>query len=216
MSVNAGHSGSDTARMTLHGGTVRTLTLVAAGAAITATVMMTTRPAMASSTQAAASQAAGDSVTIAPAADPNTTVTFTVSVGALSLSAPATSDLGGGNPGTTISGVVSPVVVTDDRALLSATWTATAAESAFTTGGSTAAETIPAADATYAPGTITTTGTITATGSTITLANAPATVVAGSAGVGDNSASWSAGVSVAVPAGAVGGPYTGTLTQSVS
>jgi hypothetical protein len=58
------------------------------------------------------------------AADPNTTVT----VGALSLTAPASVDLGSGAPGTTISsplGGATPgdsVLVTDNRALLSASW----------------------------------------------------------------------------------------------
>lgn len=57
---------------------------------------------------------------------PDTTVTFTVTVGELSLTAPSTADLGSGAPGTTITGALGPVTVTDDRALLSAAWTATA------------------------------------------------------------------------------------------
>jgi len=205
----------DAARMSMHGGKVHIYSVLAAGVAITAATVMAAGPAMASSTQSG-SQATGNSVTSSPAGDPDTTLTFTVNVGALSLTAPATADLGSGDPGTTISGVVTPVVVTDDRALLTASWTATASESDWTTGGATLAETIPAADATYTPGTITTTGTITTAGTPITLANAPAPVVVGSAGVGNNTATWDAGIAVAVPAGAVGGPYTGTLSQSVS
>ena len=42
------------------------------------------------------------------------------------------------------------------------------------------------------------------------------TVVAGTAGVGDNGATWDPTISVAVPAGAVAGDYVGTLTQSVT
>ncbi len=132
------------------------------------------------------------------------------------MTAPATADLGSGAPGTTISGPLGAVVVTDDRALLAAAWTATASSTAFTTGGGTPSETIPASAATYTPGTPFTTGTITVTPTTVTLSGGAQTVVAGTAGVGDNTATWNPAVAVAVPAAAVGGLYTGTLTQSVS
>jgi hypothetical protein len=150
--------------------------------------------------------------------DPDTTVTFTVTTGALSMTAPDSADLGSGGPGDTVTGQIGNITVTDDRALLSAAWTVTAAETDWTTGTSTAAETIPAADATYDSGTPTTTGTITATGTggPIALSNGAQTVVTGTAGVGDNTATWDPTVAVAIPAAAVGGPYTGTLTHSVS
>ncbi len=150
------------------------------------------------------------------AGDPDTTVTFTVTSGELSMTAPASVNLGSGAPGTTITGAVGAVTVTDDRALLSASWTTTASSSDWTTGGATGPETIPATDVGYTPGSITTTGTITATGTPITLSSTAATVVTGTAGVGDNTASWNPNLAVAVPAAAVGGAYTGTLTQSVS
>jgi hypothetical protein len=148
--------------------------------------------------------------------DPDTTVTFTVTTGELSMSAPVSVDLGSGAPGTTINGNVGAVAVTDDRALLSASWTTTAAASDWTTGGGTPAETIPATDVGYDPGSITTTGTITATGTPITLSGTATPVVDGTDGVGDNTASWDPALAVAVPAAAVGGVYTATLTQSVS
>ena len=98
--------------------------------------------------------------------DPDTTVTFTVTVGLLSMTAPASANLatGTGAPGTTISGALGNMVVTDDRALLTAAWTVDAAETdwALVGGGGTTAEIIPAGDATYNPGDITTTGVITA------------------------------------------------------
>ncbi|GAA1261466.1 hypothetical protein GCM10009665_58990 [Kitasatospora nipponensis] len=146
------------------------------------------------------------------AADPSTTVTFTVTSGALSLSVPASANLGSGAPGTAISAPIGPVTVTDDRALLSASWTVTAAETDFANGAST----IPATKATYSTGTVTTTGTITITTTAVTLSNAAQAVVTGSAGVGDNTASWDPTVAVNVPVGAIGGTYTGTLTQSVA
>jgi hypothetical protein len=104
------------------------------------------------------------------------------------------------------------MTVTDDRALLSASWTVTVAQTDFANG----AQTIPATDASYQPGTITTTGTITVTPTNLTLANTAQSAVTGSDGVGDNTASWDPSVGVAVPASAVAGVYTGTLTHSVS
>ena len=101
------------------------------------------------------------------AGDPDTTVTFTVSSGALSMTAPATVDLGTNAPGTTISGSLGTVTVTDDRALLAAAWTVVASSSDWTTGAGTLAETIPAGDVGYDAGSITTTGTITATGTPV-------------------------------------------------
>ena len=86
-------------------------------------------------------------------------------------------DLGSGAPGTTISGALGPVTLTDDRALLSASWTVEASASDFTTGGGTPAETIPAIDVSYDPGSITTTGTITATGTPVTLSGTAQPVV---------------------------------------
>jgi hypothetical protein len=148
--------------------------------------------------------------------DPNTTMTFTVTVGGLTMTAPGAANIGSGAPGTTITGSLGTVTVTDARALIAASWTATASSTNFTTGGGSPAETIPATDANYNPGPITTTGTITATGSDITLSNAAQTVVSGTAGSGDNTASWDPTIAVAVPATAVGGLYTATLTQSVS
>jgi hypothetical protein len=161
-------------------------------------------------TAAAALQAGGPAG--AGPGDPATTITFTVTSGALSLSVPVSASLGSGAPGTLISAPIGPCTVTDNRALLSASWTVTAAETDFANGAST----IPATDATYAPGSVTTTGVITVTTTNITLSNSPQTVLTGSGGVGDNTASWNPSVAVSVPASAVGGTYTGTLTQSVS
>jgi hypothetical protein len=151
-----------------------------------------------------------------PGPPENTTVIFTVSSGALSLTAPASVNLGTNAPGTTLAGTLGTVTVTDNRALLAAAWTAVASSTSWTTGGGTPAETIPAGDVGYDPGSIATTGTITATGTPITLSGTLAPVVTGTNGVGDNTATWNPAISVAVPASAVGGTYTGTVTQSVS
>jgi hypothetical protein len=149
------------------------------------------------------------------AGDPDTTVTFEVSTGDLSMTAPDSVNLGGGAPGSTITGGLGDVAVTDDRALLDASWTVNVSASNWSTGGGTLNERIPAGDVGYDPGTITPTGTITVTGTPVTLSNGGTNVVAGTDGVGNNAASWDPAISVAVPATAVGGTYSGIITQSV-
>jgi hypothetical protein len=148
--------------------------------------------------------------------DPDTTVTFTVTATNLTMTAPTSANLGSGAPGGTISGPLGAVTVTDDRALLGATWTTTASATNWTTGTHTGAETIPATDVGYDPGTITTTPTAgLATGTAITLSGA-ATPVVSLATDGNSVATWDPTLSVAVPVNAVGGLYTGVLTQSVA
>jgi hypothetical protein len=147
-----------------------------------------------------------------------TTATFTVNAGALTITAPSTAVLGSGAPGTTIGPTaLGTVTVTDSRALLVATWTATVSSTTFVTGGASAAETIPASDATYTTGIVTPTGVIVATPiPTVTLSGTAQTVVAGTVGVGNNSATWHPTVAIAVPASAVTGLYTGTISHSVA
>ncbi|MFE2106690.1 hypothetical protein ACFXAF_12595 [Kitasatospora sp. NPDC059463] len=144
--------------------------------------------------------------------DPSTTLTFIVTSGALTMTVPVSAALGSGAPGTTVSAPIGPVNVVDARALLSASWTVTASVTDFTNGPST----VPASRATYTPGTVTTTGTITVTPTSVTLSNSAQTVVTGTSGVGDNTATWNPTVAVDLPASAVGGIYTGTLTHSVA
>jgi hypothetical protein len=168
-----------------------------------------TAPAATPPTAAAGTTAGGD---------PDTTVTFSVNVGGLTMTAPTSADLGSGNPGGTISGNLNGnVVVTDVRATLGGTWVATASSTAWTTGAGTPDETIPASDATYAPGTIAVTGTSSAAtgGHIITLSGSPQNVVTATV-TGNNTASWDPTITVAVPDAAVGGAYTATLTQSVA
>lgn len=161
------------------------------------------------------STAASAAVT-APTPPVDTTVTFAVTSGLLTLSAPGSTFLGTGLPGSTVTGNIGQLTVTDDRALLTATWTVSASMTDFTTGSGATLATIPATDADYDPGQIRTTGTITATGSVITLSGTAQTVVTGSAGRGNNTASWNPVMGVDIPADAAGGTYTATLTHSVA
>jgi hypothetical protein len=145
-------------------------------------------------------------------ADPSTTITFTVTSGALTMSAPVSASLGSGAPATSVSAPIGQCTVTDARALASAAWDVFASETDFANG----VNTITAGNSEYNPGTITTTGTITVTGIPVTLSATAQRVIDGSAGVGNNTASWNPTVLVDIPPSAVGGLYTGTLTQSVS
>ncbi|HUN37853.1 MAG TPA: hypothetical protein VMU95_38175 [Trebonia sp.] len=193
------------------------LTITAVASCATAAVLG--QGSSAHATVMARSAAAHSARPAAGGAGPSatTTMTFAVTVGALSITAPTSATLGAGNPGTTIGPTpLGPVSVTDNRAALNAGWTVTAASTDFTTGGSTSPETIAASNVTYTPGPITTTGTVTSTPSTITLSGSPQTVVTATGIVGDDTASWNPNMSVAVPANAVGGTYTATLTHSVS
>jgi hypothetical protein len=158
----------------------------------------------------------------ADAVDDTTTTTFTVSAGALGIATPAAAALGAGAPGDPITAQLGSVVVTDARAELAPTWAATVASSAFTTGGETASETIGNALVEYWSGpAVSTTGSGTtfvpgqvAAGNKVTLA-ASRPAFALTAGVGNNSATWNPTLIVNVPATAVGGDYTGTVTHSV-
>jgi len=154
----------------------------------------------------------------------DSTVTFSVTTGALTVAVPTSAALGAAAPGAPISAQLGPVTVTDARALLAPTWAATVTSTAFTTGTATGPETIPTTDVSYWSGP--TTATVPATGETfvpgqLTAAAAVAlsatpTAMSLTAGVGNNSATWNPTLMVAPPAGAVGGAYSGVVTHSVA
>jgi hypothetical protein len=158
----------------------------------------------------------------ASAAPGDTIVTFTVNAaGGLTVTVPASASLGSGAAGTTISGQLGPVTVLDQRAALNASWVATVISTDFTTGGGTSPETIPNINVTYWSGPATATagsGVFTPgqqTAGDAVIINVPRTAFTHTGGTGANFATWNPTVSVAVPADAVGGLYTGTVTHSV-
>jgi hypothetical protein len=158
-----------------------------------------------------------------PARAADTTTTFSLAAGALSISAPASSDLGSGSTGGgTLSAQLGTVTVTDSRGALLGTWTASVSSTDFTTGGATANETVAKGQVTYWSGAATaSSGTAVFTPGQAAAANAQALSVArtafsATAIVGNNSASWNPTVTVNVPAAAVAGTYTGTITHSVA
>lgn len=164
-----------------------------------------------------ATLAAGLAASPAGAADPQTTTTFTITGGALKISAPTSANLGSVGTGTlTISKKLGDVTVTDERGALTAKWTATVSSTDFTTGGGTAAETVPAANVLYTPGLPTAQSPV--TGAFVPAVGAlglPVPVYTGVA-VGNNSVTWNPDVTITLPAQAVAGTYTGTITHSVS
>jgi hypothetical protein len=153
-----------------------------------------------------------------------TTTTFTLTGGAISITVPGTTvNLGSVSVAAgTVGGQLGTVSVTDGRGLLSGSWASTASSSKFTTGGATAAETVAATNVSYWSGASTaTSGTGTLLGSQLTsgaavVVSAAQTVFTGGSLVGNNSASWNPTLVVTIPAAAVVGTYTGTVTHTVA
>jgi hypothetical protein len=139
----------------------------------------------------------------------------------LSITAPATAALGAGSPGGTLSAHLGTVKVDDTRLVL-ANWTATVSATNFTTGGGTSAETIAKSQVSYWSGPVTaSTGAGVRVPGQLTALNAvslatPKTAFALQAVVLSTSTSWNPTLVVAVPAAAVAGAYTGTVTHSVA
>jgi large repetitive protein len=148
---------------------------------------------------------------------PGCNVTVAVVAGPLSITVPATASLGSAAPGGTLSAGLGTVQVTDDRGF-GAGWTATVSATGFATGTGTPAETIPAADAQYLISALTTTtGSATFTPvPAIQLGASPQPVVNATNVAGNTTVTWDPTIQVAVPAGAIGGTYTATITHSVS
>ncbi|WP_214958506.1 ice-binding family protein [Arthrobacter sp. ISL-48] len=145
------------------------------------------------------------------------TQNLTVLGGGLSITAPTDAgNLGSGPPtvnGGIISGALGQVQVNDRRhASAGSGWVASVTSTPFATP---AGDAIPAGAVGYAAGPITKVGTATYT------ANDPAglaeVVPAVSAtGInGDNSATWNPVINVAIPASAIAGVYSATITHSV-
>lgn len=183
----------------------RRLPLIALGAAVVtgATVLSTATGAQAATTA-------------------GTTTTFSVNGGALAITAPASTNVGSGAAGASITAALGAVTVTDARGLLTASWTASASTTSFTTGGGTPAETVGATEVSYWSGPATANtgiGVLTPGQLTALLAQSLGTSKTAftlTLGVGNNSVTWNPTVIVAVPSAAIAGTYTGTITHSVA
>ena len=142
---------------------------------------------------------------------------------ALAITVPGTANLGSVPSSTaTRSAQLVTVTVTDDR-LLGVAWTATVSTTAFTTGSGTAPETIGQAFIAYWSGPVTSSsGAAVRTPGQLTslLAQSLSTNRTAFSAVGVslvvNSTSWNPTVVITIPAGAVAGSYTATITHSVA
>jgi hypothetical protein len=157
----------------------------------------------------------------AQAATGPTTTTFGVTGGSLSITAPATATLASASLGAgSVSGQLGTVTVSDQRGALLGSWTASVISTAFTTGGGSSNETIPATDVGYNPGVVTAStgtglpvpGVLTALGNIST----SQTAFVETAELGPTSVSWNPTVTVTLPPTTVAGTYTGTITHSVA
>jgi uncharacterized repeat protein (TIGR01451 family) len=148
--------------------------------------------------------------------NPACSATVAVITGVLSITVPASANLGSIATGGTATVGLGTVTVTDNRALPGASWTATVSSTNFT-NTVTPVDLIPVGDASYLVSTLTTTGSATFTPTPVTvLSGSPQAVVTASGANGDNSATWDPQIQVSVPSTAVAGTYTATITHSVS
>lgn len=152
-----------------------------------------------------------------PAAAGPTSATVEITGGSLSISVPADAGSLGTTAntvlGSTISGPLGEVQVNDARSPAAGSgWVASVISTAFTPS---AGPTIPASAVGYTANAIVKVGTATYT------ANDPADLTGASPAVtatgitGDNSATWTPTINVAVPGGMAAGVYIATITHSV-
>jgi uncharacterized repeat protein (TIGR01451 family) len=149
--------------------------------------------------------------------NPACSATVAVLTGVLSISVPAGADLGAIVTGGTAAAGLGTVTVTDNRALLGGSWTATVSSTDFL-NTVTSGDLIQAGNASYLINALgTTTGSATFTPTPVTvLSGSPQAVVTATGANGDNSATWDPQIQVSVPSTAVIGIYTAIITQSVS
>jgi hypothetical protein len=144
-----------------------------------------------------------------------TPASFTLTAGALSISAPTGSvSLGtqvASTGSSTISGPLGVVAVSDQRGGPT-TWTASVISTAFTPPAGPAD---PASNVSYAAGAITASATVVATGVPAPDLTGVSPVVNGTS-TGISSASWNPTISVVVPANFAPGVYSATITHSVA
>jgi hypothetical protein len=149
-------------------------------------------------------------------------VTFTLSGGSLSLTAPGSATLtaagGLGVTGTSVSGTFGDTTVSDTRGTLAHTVTVNMSTTAFTDASN---DTVAAANATAYSGTATVSGVAVSVPTTAVLPasignQGGATIFSMTGVVGSASAVYDATVSVTIPSSAVAGSYSGTVTQTAT
>ncbi len=147
-----------------------------------------------------------------------------IAAGGLSISVPSSAELSSGTAtdAGTLTAQLGSVTVANEQGALIGNWTASVTASDFTTGTATAAETISKDNIAYASGLATATsgiGVFTPGQATTLLAQSLSTsrtAYAATAAVGNNSATWNPTIVVTIPASAVVGEYSGTITHSAA
>ena len=155
-------------------------------------------------------------ITLPVAAEP-TTATLEVTGGSLSISAPTDAgSLGTASNtvvGTTISGPLGEVQVDDARSAEAGSgWVASVISTAFTP---TEGPAIAASAVGYTVGDIAKVGTATYTADDPADLSGASPAVTATGITGDNSATWTPTINVAVPGGTAAGVYAATITHSV-
>jgi hypothetical protein len=174
----------------------RAIAALAAGAALAGGIVVTALPA---------SAAPGD-----------TTTTFSITAGVLSISVPASASLGSVAAGSaSLSGPLGNVTVTDNRGGLLPLWTATVSSTDFTTGTADPAETVTKANVSYASGLATSTGLGAFTPQLGTALSTPKTAGNWVGVSGINTSTWNPTLTMTLQSGQVSGTYTGTINHSV-
>ena len=141
----------------------------------------------------------------------------------LTITVPATRSYGAAPVGSTIGGPLGPVTVNDSRGNLNPnTWVVTVTSTAYTTGAAGPSQTIANNRVSYWSGAATSStggGTLVPgqpTSAQAVVLNAPRVAFSKTSGNGNNRVTWNPTVSIAIPTGIVGGPYTGRITHSVA
>ena len=157
--------------------------------------------------------AAGVLAVAGPASAAPSTATFEVTGGTLDIAVPASVDLGSVTASSAAQALTNvalgAVTVTDGRGVSSG-WVATASATDFT-----GPQTLPGASV-YSPTAASATNATVTAAADQTLTTSAATVQTATLAVGVNSATWNPTVRVTIPANALAGTYSSTITQSVS
>ena len=160
--------------------------------------------------------------TAVPAHAADTNTTFAVSGGSLSITVPASTDLGTGSAAGTLAAPLGSVTADDARSALGAAWTATVSSTNFTTGAGSGDETIGKGNVDYwsGPSTATSGSAVFVPGQASAVnkqdLSVARTAFSASTSVGNNSATWNPTLEVRVPVQAVAGTYAGTVTHSIA
>lgn len=177
---------------------------------------------------AAAALAIAGSATFLPGAAQagDTSVTFEVDSGSLSISVPSAATIGGSSltdalAGATVTGTLGSTTVSDTRgALAAAAWTITASmANDFVHSGGTA--TIAKGQASMYSGLATaTSGIVTFTGTTavnpVTMSTTGGALGSATLASGSHSVTYDPTLSISIPGNATPGSYTGSVTQTVA